>query len=84
MTQTRPETMPLVSPDSPLTDRQMLAHLLQHAEWMHARVTELLEQAERYRPLLELAEKRQQRWGFVTGADRAAPAPRRPRPGRIG
>lgn len=63
----------------------MLAHLLTHAEWQSGKMAELAAEFERYRPLLEQAEQRAKRWGFVTGTDRAAPGGRRAaRAGRIG
>lgn len=59
-----------------LTDRQILVHLLQHAENLASRMDGIETLFERYRPLLEQAEARAKRWGFVTGADRAAPGAR--------
>lgn len=79
MGQTGAETLPGVPAETVLSDRQILVHLLQHAEKLTEKLDVVEELFERYRPLLEQAESRAKRWGFVTGADRAAPgrAPRR-------
>lgn len=39
-----------ISPETPLTDRQLLCHLLEHVETMHEQMTDLLE---RFGPLLD-------------------------------
>lgn len=79
MAQTGAETLPGVPAETILTDRQILVHLLQHAEDLVSRLDVIETLFERYRPLLEQAESRAKRWGFITGSDRAAPgrAPRR-------
>jgi hypothetical protein len=39
-----------ISPETPLTDRQLLCHLLDHVETMHTQMADLLE---RFGPLLD-------------------------------
>lgn len=42
-----------ISDKTPLTDRQLLVHLLEHVENLHDQVREIHEVFERFRPLLE-------------------------------
>jgi hypothetical protein len=47
------EDLPLIPADTTLTDRQLLVHLLQHVEQIHAELGEFRALVEEFGPLLE-------------------------------
>lgn len=45
--------MTVISDSTPLTDRQVLIHVLEHVEDLHAKIDELMTALEPFRPMLE-------------------------------
>lgn len=41
-----------ITPDTRLTDRELIVHLVQHVEAMHDRIEQLCDELEAFRPLL--------------------------------